>query len=345
MSKTESALATLENAGNIPLREKIAIARNSGLIPVAVRTDEAAALILIKAHEFGVPWTQAFSAFHVINGVCSCGAQFMLAKAYERLPEFAFELLESDSDKCRAKMRRSSNHAWMTIGYTFAQAQQAGLAGKPNWKAHPDDMLRNRVVSKLLKMIAPDIYMGIYTEDEAEGIKSIPHAEVDDATAARRVQAKLTGAPPPPDPAPPDAPPEDPPGEVVDAEPEPPEGSPPDVPATADWEQAIDGADSGEALATSLGQIAKDERLTGLQQLALRTRAAAVATSRGAGPAPWLALIACCATRAELEERFGQLKAIAGTFEPTERAGLKKAMEQRAGELAALEAGGTEGGD
>lgn len=347
MSNPKTDLATLDNIGEIPLRERIAIARKSGLIPPAVRTDEAAALILIKAHEFGVPWTQAFSAFHVINGVCSCGSQFMLAKAYERLPEFGFEMFETDSDKCRARMRRSPKHAWMEISYTFKQAQQAGLASKANWKNHPDDMLRARVISKLLKVVAPDVYMGIYTEDEAEEIKSIPHAEVTEATAARRVHAKLMGEPPhaPPDPAPPPEapPPEDPPGDVVDVEAPPEDGA--TVPATADWESAIDQVDCEEALGLCLAQLAIDDRLSAEDRRALRDRAAAIAQEKQFAAGAWRELVISCTSREELDQRYEQLKPIGKALDGAARASLKSAMQKRAGELAAVENGGPEGSE
>lgn len=57
----------------------------------------------------------------------------------------------------------------VTYSFTIEQAKQRGyLSGKNkhNWEKQPEVMLRWRLVSETLRMIAPEISLGFYTKDE-----------------------------------------------------------------------------------------------------------------------------------------------------------------------------------
>ncbi len=232
-------------------------------------SEPAIIAIMLKAEELGVPPMQALSQIHVINGVPSCSAQLMLSLAYQKLPGFEFELTKSTADVCDARMRRASDKPWVGITYTYAQAQSAGLTGKDNWKKHPDDMLRNRVVSKLLKMVAPDTFAGVYTVDEAGSIA--PRIEIESNTAQ---VAEMLGV-------------ED--GSVVldvAADDIPPEPAPKadtsvsDV-AMDDWRMGLDQADTPEALAAQVDAIESDMRLDLMARGVLLGHADGIAKERG----------------------------------------------------------------
>ena len=52
--------------------------------------------------------------------------------------------------------------------YTWEDGQLAWLTEKDNWKKNPEDMLVARATTRALKRYAPDVLLGIMTEDEIE---------------------------------------------------------------------------------------------------------------------------------------------------------------------------------
>jgi hypothetical protein len=52
--------------------------------------------------------------------------------------------------------------------YTWEDGQLAKLTEKDNWKKNPEDMLVARATTRALKRYAPDVLLGIMTEDEIE---------------------------------------------------------------------------------------------------------------------------------------------------------------------------------
>jgi RecT family len=52
--------------------------------------------------------------------------------------------------------------------YTWEDGQLAKLTEKDNWKKNPEDMLIARATTRALKRYAPDVLLGIMTEDEIE---------------------------------------------------------------------------------------------------------------------------------------------------------------------------------
>jgi hypothetical protein len=254
--------------------------------------DEAALAIAMKAHELGVQPMQAFQQIHVINGVPSCSAQLMLSLAYKRLSEFEFEITTSTDEVCEARMRRTSKKPWVALRYTYAQAQKAKLTGKDNWQNHPDDMLRNRVVSKLLKMVAPDTFAGVYDIDEAESIA--PHVESNTSKVAELLGVTDESAPAEGVPfhekmlamgRAEDAIRDEASGPVV-VEGTPQESAPEaetsvsDV-AMDDWRMGLDQADTPEALAAQVDAIESDMRLDLMSRGVLLGHADDLAKERG----------------------------------------------------------------
>jgi hypothetical protein len=56
--------------------------------------------------------------------------------------------------------RRRDNGDTMTAEFTHEMAVAAGLAGKQNYKKHPDDMMWARAVSKLCRRLFADCFAG-----------------------------------------------------------------------------------------------------------------------------------------------------------------------------------------
>lgn len=283
-----NALITLEDAEKLPISEIVAYGRRAGIIPKEVASDEAAYGVILKARELGIPPMAAFGEIHVIEGKPTCSAKLHLALARRLMGERLVYEIKGDTEKCWGRMSTDGGQRWQEITITFKEMEAAGYTHtwkdgkrvvKKNW-LNSGAMLRARVQAALVRLCVPEAALGIYTREEMEDVrdlKSIPHAET---TTAQRLQEQLLGKPTDapsggPPPAEPVALPE---GQVIDVESGEPE---PEVPSTADWETAIDQAESPESIATSLREIAKDERLTKEQKLALKERAVKVSKSKG----------------------------------------------------------------
>lgn len=189
--RTDSAMARQADVagGGIDWTEIRAVcsaAIKAGILPKSIQREEQAVAIALKSRELGIPPMQGFSQIHMIQGVASCSAQLMLALAYRHLPEFDLNVVESTATKATIEFRRDAKRTPVRLTYTIEQAKAAGLTGKDNWRNHPDDMLRNRVVSKGLRIVAPDVFAGLYLPDEVESGTHLETVEVEPVSIPSR---------------------------------------------------------------------------------------------------------------------------------------------------------------
>jgi hypothetical protein len=76
-------------------------------------------------------------------------------------------------EKTREKSRlRFTREGYGTHEETFSMedAKRAGLNTKDVWRQYPEEMLYWRCVAKGLRVIAPDLILGLYTKEEMENI-------------------------------------------------------------------------------------------------------------------------------------------------------------------------------
>lgn len=139
------------------------------ILPQSIQNESQAVAIALKARELGVPPMQGFSAIHLIQGVATCSASLMLGLAYRRLPEFSVRVVERSPTKCVMEFRRDRNREWLRITYTIEEATKAGLTGKTNWKNHPAAMLTARATGIGCRLVAPDVFAGLYATEEIDG--------------------------------------------------------------------------------------------------------------------------------------------------------------------------------
>jgi len=298
---TTNALALTpaeEELSRLPLKDQLAAARAAGIIPRGMG-DDAAVGVAMLGRELGIPPIASYRLIHVIQGTPTLSAQAMLVLARKRLPEFQHEITESGPDTCTMRMRRTPADPWMSLTYTFKQAQNAGLANKGNWKSHPDDMLRNRVVSKLLKMLAPDVFAGVYDPDEmgdSVETRRIPHEEMP-TTTADRVTTKLLGARP---------------------------ASPEEVAAAENLAREDAAFDAG----VGIGPESEAEPVADPE---------GDPDPLDAEVEDWITAFKACSSRDDLKARFGELREVASKYDAEQRTRLKEAAARRDGELLATQ--------
>ena len=170
MTTSEAALTTPATSG-LPTLQQWQLIRDiagtlvkSKMLPDAIKTPEAAAAIILKGNELGVPAMQSFSHIHVIQGKPSCSAELMMALLARG--GVTAEWQTSTATEARVTFRRPG---WGDVVGEFSMddAQAAGLTKNPTWKSYPSNMLRARAISNGARMIGPDLLAGMsYTPEE-----------------------------------------------------------------------------------------------------------------------------------------------------------------------------------
>ena len=75
--------------------------------------------------------------------------------------------IEVDDSSATCTLTRDGKPAGSST-YTIDDAKTAGLVGKDNWKKNPKAMLVARATAQTMRWHAPDVMVGVFTEDELE---------------------------------------------------------------------------------------------------------------------------------------------------------------------------------
>jgi hypothetical protein len=121
--------------------------------------------------------------YHMIEGKLSMRADAMQAEFERRGGEIQWVDFGDTGERATAKFTYKK-HKNLEISFTIQEAQRARLV-KPdsNWAKSPGPMLRARLISKAVRILAPGIVAGTYTPEELNG--GLPEeAEPDRVTVA-----------------------------------------------------------------------------------------------------------------------------------------------------------------
>lgn len=131
---------------------------------------QAFTLMLLCQAE-GIHPVKAVQRYHVIQGRPAMKADAMLAD-FLRVGGTVEWVTESDDrEKCEAIFRHATfAPKGKAVRFSTADAKAAGLLGNPTWQKYPANMLRARVISNGVRMIAPGIVAGLYTPEEVQDI-------------------------------------------------------------------------------------------------------------------------------------------------------------------------------
>lgn len=111
--------------------------------------------------------------YHIVEGNLAMRADAMLAEFRSRGGQCKWLSELADAEQAKAHFKYKENDAAFT--YTIKDAEREGLIGKKNWKNSTPDMLRARLISKVIRMIAPEIVAGVYTPEEiSAGVADAP---------------------------------------------------------------------------------------------------------------------------------------------------------------------------
>jgi len=139
--------------------------------------------------EVGLPPVQALNNVAIINGKLSMSGASMLALGYKH--GVTAEFKKEDKDGCIILFEREG-HKPYTSEFTIDDAETAGLGDRHKdgekkgqlkessvWYKYTKTMLKWRAVAQGMRMIAPDILAGVYTQDEIVNIESAENNTAD----------------------------------------------------------------------------------------------------------------------------------------------------------------------
>jgi len=136
-----------------------------------IKTPEQGVALMLIAQAEGMHPAIAARDYHVIQGRPALKADAMLARFQAAGGKVTWDAY-TDSE-----VRASFSHpqgGTATVGWTIAQAKNAGLTGKDVWKQYPRAMLRARVISEGIRTVYPGVSVGVYTPEEIEDFDSKP---------------------------------------------------------------------------------------------------------------------------------------------------------------------------
>jgi hypothetical protein len=150
--------------------ERMALSVAKSGLMAGINTPEAAFTLMMICQSEGIHAMQAVKRYHIIEGRASMKAEAMLAEFLSRDGEV--EWIQSDDTAAEAIF---SHPKRAPKGYrkviTFADMKAKGITEgkygtKDNWKKFADAMLRARLISSTVRMLMPEIVVGIYTPEE-----------------------------------------------------------------------------------------------------------------------------------------------------------------------------------
>ncbi len=105
--------------------------------------------------------------YHIIGGNLSIRSSAALAQFQQKGGRCTWLSPLNDGDQAKATFSINGNDL-PEATYTIEDAKREGLLGgsNPNWKTRPADMLRARLITKAIRMIAPGIIVGLIDETD-----------------------------------------------------------------------------------------------------------------------------------------------------------------------------------
>lgn len=177
------------------MRNAAAIISRSGLVPDAFRgKPEDVMVAILTARGLGIDPMVALQKGYVVKGKFDIEVSVKLGLVMSRVPDFDYEVLVLDDDRCVVEGGRSGKNRMQTE-FTYAQAQAAGLTGKDTWRLYRQDMMLNRALGRLLKRTcAHALYnMPVALDDEVEvnGIPADRQAEINAEAAEEEARHEM----------------------------------------------------------------------------------------------------------------------------------------------------------
>ncbi len=156
------------------------LAKEAGILPKEINVAQAA-LMVQAGRELGLPPCQSLRSFYIVNGRLAMKVELQLALA--RKVGVKLAKLEEGADYCQVTLVRGEEA--VTTRFSDADAKRAGLLDQGySWARYPREMRRWRAIGAALRLIAPDVVLGLLSPEEAESIPPLESETVEDVDGA-----------------------------------------------------------------------------------------------------------------------------------------------------------------
>ena len=155
------------------------VLNTSTIIPTAYRrkaSDIVAAGLAGRAYGWDV--MTSMRQFHVIEGTASLRPESMLGLVRQAGHSVTLDISNGKAVATGKRIDTGDEHSAV---FTMADAKAAGLADKRNWQQYQENMLTWRAVSKLCRVLFPDVVLGAGYVPEELGAEVTEQGEVIDA--------------------------------------------------------------------------------------------------------------------------------------------------------------------
>jgi len=174
--KGNSALVSFEDLGRLART-----VYESKLFPSLTNVNQAFTLMMLCQSE-GIHPIQAMRRYDIVKGRPALKAGSMLAD-FKKIGG-VYKILERTDLACKIHFKQGDIED--TVSWTMEDAHKAGLTGKDVWKNYPRAMLFARAVSEGIRIVAPEINLGVYTPEEVMDFDTFD----DDGSKARAEEKK-----------------------------------------------------------------------------------------------------------------------------------------------------------
>jgi hypothetical protein len=190
---TELALREEQRANVALSNDQLQYIAHTEFVPQGLRGNVPAIMACVATgRALGIDDMSALRLIHVVNGRPTFSAELMV----QIVRRYGHSIVgESKEGSCTITGKRADNGDTMTVTWTLAMAERAGLASKPTWRSYPEAMLWARAASQLCRMLFADCFAGAtYTPEELEAGE--PQATTQPARSDDVSQAALEPAEP-----------------------------------------------------------------------------------------------------------------------------------------------------
>jgi hypothetical protein len=173
-AREEGSEAMSDTKQLVPIAEIKELASSvaaSGFFP-AFKNPQQALVLMMMAQVEGCHPMQAVQRYDVIQGKPAKKADAMLADFQQRGGTIAWT--EYTDDAVEAEFMAKGMAKPCKVRWTYKQATDAGLTGKPTWKQFKRQMLKARVISEGIRISDPGVVAGLYTPEEVGDFDTKP---------------------------------------------------------------------------------------------------------------------------------------------------------------------------
>ena len=156
----------------------------SRIIPEALQKSPADVLaIVLSGAELGLAPMASLRALQMIKGKITISADGMHAIALASPACECVRCIETTPLVARFEAKRRGSPA-IVLSFSIEDARAAGLTGNATYQKFPAAMLRARCLCAILRLVFPDVMLGVYSPDELHDVVEAPLSVESHASSA-----------------------------------------------------------------------------------------------------------------------------------------------------------------